>query len=385
MRCLNCDYEIETDDNFCPNCGHWTTRGYTFLKNEKNVNNIMNESEIKKNSKLSILFSILSISTIIFVLMLIVRGNALFKPLIYVKKIINSYKYGYNISVIDTKNNYKKINVRSIDDAHYLIKNDFDSQRWKCIQSSEINDLEKNIEEKYSITSVMFCDISFEEASKIKEVIDNMYKLFPTIKGGLTNITISNTESKSEYIAFFQPMYQFINSNEDIHIFNKVNKTQILINSYYFLNNNFLQKNIEEIVGVGWYVNDATWESTIAHELGHYITFKLFLKENNLDSITFINENNSEYINQILKNYDSGTFSSNILNEAINNYNKKYNLNIEIEEYVKNISKYASIKDEKNKIMVNETIAEAIHDYYLHGNNCKKESYEIVNIIKSKL
>ena len=385
MRCLNCDYEIETDDNFCPNCGHWTTRGYTFLKNEKNVNNIMNGSEIKKNSKLSILFSILSISTIIFVLMLIVRGNALFKPLIYVKKIINSYKYGYNISVIDTKNNYKKINVRSIDDAHYLIKNDFDSQRWKCIQSSEINDLEKNIEEKYSITSVMFCDISFEEASKIKEVIDNMYKLFPTIKGGLTNITISNTESKSEYIAFFQPMYQFINSNEDIHIFNKVNKTQILINSYYFLNNNFLQKNIEEIVGVGWYVNDATWESTIAHELGHYITFKLFLKENNLDSITFINENNSEYINQILKNYDSGTFSSNILNEAINNYNKKYNLNIEIEEYVKNISKYASIKDEKNKIMVNETIAEAIHDYYLHGNNCKKESYEIVNIIKSKL
>lgn len=385
MRCLNCDYEIETDDNFCPNCGHWTTRGYTFLKNEKNVNNIMNGSEIKKNSKISILFSILSISTIIFVLMLIVRGNALFKPLIYVKKIINSYKYGYNISVIDTKNNYKKINVRSIDDAHYLIKNDFDSQRWKCIQSSEINDLEKNIEEKYSITSVMFCDISFEEASKIKEVIDNMYKLFPTIKGGLTNITISNTESKSEYIAFFQPMYQFINSNEDIHIFNKVNKTQILINSYYFLNNNFLQKNIEEIVGVGWYVNDATWESTIAHELGHYITFKLFLKENNLDSITFINENNSEYINQILKNYDSGTFSSNILNEAINNYNKKYNLNIEIEEYVKNISKYASIKDEKNKIMVNETIAEAIHDYYLHGNNCKKESYEIVNIIKSKL
>ena len=37
MRCLNCSVDdIETDDNFCYNCGHWTARGYNFLKDENN-------------------------------------------------------------------------------------------------------------------------------------------------------------------------------------------------------------------------------------------------------------------------------------------------------------------------------------------------------------
>ena len=145
----------------------------------------------------------------------------------------------------------------------------------------------EELEEKYSIVSVDFCDISYDEAIKIKNVIEKSYSLFSNIEGGLTNITIANANTKSDYIAYFQPMYQFVNSNEDINQYSKVNKTQILLNSYYFLNDKILENNIDDVVGQGWYVNDATWESTIAHEIGHYITFKLFLKENNLDNIIF--------------------------------------------------------------------------------------------------
>ena len=36
-------------------------------------------------------------------------------------------------------------------------------------------------------------------------------------------------DTNSEYIARFQPMYQFVNINEDINNYNKVNKTQIFI------------------------------------------------------------------------------------------------------------------------------------------------------------
>ena len=63
-----------------------------------------------------------------------------------------------------------------------------------------------------------------------------MYNLFPNISGALTNISITNASTNKEYIARFQPMFQFVNANEDITKYNKVNKTQILLNSYYFLN-----------------------------------------------------------------------------------------------------------------------------------------------------
>ena len=44
----------------------------------------------------------------------------------------------------------------------------------------------------------------------------------------MTNISITNESTNKEYISRFQPMFQFINANEDIKKFNKVNKTQIV-------------------------------------------------------------------------------------------------------------------------------------------------------------
>ena len=212
-----------------------------------------------------------------------------------------------------------------------------------------------------------------------------MYRLFPNIKGALTNVTITNTPSKSEYIARFQPMFQFVNSHESINEFNKVNKTQILLNSYYFLNNSILSKQIEDVVGKKWYVNGANWESTIAHEMGHYISFKLLLKENNIDNITFVTNSNEELINNIIKKFDNQEFSLEIVLSALNNYNIKYNTSLSVDEFARLISEYAGAKDKNGKLIADETIAEAIHDYYLHKANMNKASLEIVNVINLRL
>lgn len=385
MKCLNCNTEIESDDNFCPNCGHWTARGYSHFKDQKNVDQIMQGYEIKQDSRLSILISLISISIILFIGMLILRGNSLFKPIIYLKKQITNYNYGYKASIIETNNIYDKKNINDINDAYEIIKKDFDSQTWKCMHDIETYKLEKELEEKYQIVNVNFCDISHNEVIKIKTVIDKMYMLFPNIEGTLTNITISNAKEKADYIAYFQPMYEFVNSKEDINLYNKVNKTQILLNSYYFLNEEILNKNIASYIGDNWYVNDATWESAIAHELGHYIIFKLFLKSKNVDNITFVDGNNENIINEIMQEYDTGDFSNNIVKEALNKYNINNETKIEIDEFANNISKYAAAKDGNNKIITDETLAEAIHDYYLHGDNCQEESYEIISIIKTML
>ena len=80
-----------------------------------------------------------------------------------------------------------------------------------------------------------FCDLSQEEAQKISNVIDEIYHLFPEISGYLTNISMTNDPNKTEYVAYFQPIYSFVNSGN-----RQVNKTQILLNSYYFLNQHLI-------------------------------------------------------------------------------------------------------------------------------------------------
>ena len=388
MRCLNqnCDAnEIETDDNFCYKCGHWTARGYFFLQDKKNVNMILNGASVKQNGRLSMLGGLLALSFIIFTVMLVIRGNDLFKPFFYLKKQAFNYIYGYNTSLLKTDNKYNRKNINTYEDAITIIQKDISNQDFYCFNEIDVELIAARLEKDYLIPSVSFCDMNIAEAEKIKVIVDRMYSLFPNINGALTNITITNASSKDEYIARFQPMYQFVNINESIKNYNKVNKTQILLNSYYFLNENIMSNPVESVVGENWYVEGATWESSIAHEYGHYISFLTLLKKSGMENVTLVTSENTNKINAILNEFNSGTYSTSLLEEALNNYNSKYNMNLSLEEFASTISKYASSKDKNNNLIADETIAEAIHDYYLHGENMKSSSSEIVAVIKSKL
>lgn len=388
MKCLNqyCDAEdIENDDNFCYKCGHWTSKGFSFIKKEENVIQIMKGDAAKKDNNFSVMLGIASLAFIGFFVMNLVRGNDLYKPIFYLKRQADSYIYGYHTSIIKTNNTYKDIIVNNYDDAIKLIKDDLNKQQWKCGHEIETFKYQSDVEDIAAIPVVSFCDVSDNEAQKLTEVIKKMYSLFPNMSGALTNISITNATTNSEYIARFQPMFQFVNTNNDINSYNKVNKTQILLNSYYFLNDDIMSNPVSSVVGEDWYVKDATWESTIAHELGHYVSFAAFLRQNGLNNITFVTAENEEKINNAMNKFDSGDFSMSILNQALNNYNSKYNTNLDVNSFALTISKYAGAKDKKGNLITDETIAEAIHDYYLHGYNCSKSSYEIVSIIKQKL
>lgn len=384
MKCIYCNAEIETDDNFCPSCGHWTAKGYKFLNDKDNLNMIFNGEAIKQNNRLTFLIELLAFTLALFMIVLAIRGENIFRPLVHAQKKINNYIYGYSSSVINTNNKYNNVDIDSYDEAIDFIKKDFEKQSYNCDVNTQLFKLEDDMEKDYDIPSILLCDMSYDEALKIKEVIDKIYLLFPNIKGALTNITITNTESKSEYVAKFQPMYQFVNIDEDILKFNKVNKTQILLNSYYFLNDDILSAPISNIISENWYVEDATWESTVAHEFGHYISFVLFLKYNNLKNITFITNNNYEIVEKTLILFDLGEYQKEMLMEALNNYNAKYNISLNLDDFALDISKYAGSHDDKGNLIFDEVIAEAIHDYYLHGSNMNDKSYEIIEIIKKR-
>ena len=388
MKCLNtkCNAnEIEKDDNFCYLCGHWTAKGYTFMKEKQNYDIIQKGNVAKQNSHLVILVCLLSLLFGILTLVFLSGRQDLFRVVSYIKKQAFSHLYGYQTTLINTNTQYSNIRVQNYDEAISLIKNDFSVQNYNCFNSYNVQFIENTIEKDYDIPAISFCDMSIEESEKIKQVIDKMYHLFPNIKGALTNITITNTEKKSEYIARFQPMYQFVNVDKDINNYNRVNKTQILLNSYYFLNKNMLTKNIEEVTGENWYVKDATWESTIAHEMGHYISFLTLLKKYSLEEITFVTKDNYKLIDAIVNEFNEGTYSKELVLEALNNYQNKYQVQIDEENFANSISLYAGFKNQKNEIVYDETIAEAIHDYYLHEDAICPESKEIIEILITRL
>ena len=384
-KCLECQCRVEKKDNFCYLCGNLTAHGYKNVNKQEIINNIESGTITKKNNQLKLLISLLNISIIVFAFFILTRGTSIIRPIAYIKKQINSYTNGYNSTILKTNNVYNNIVIGNYNDAINYIKRDFESQDYLCSNNIDVKRLEYNLEENYNIAKVNFCDMNYDESLKITEVIEKIYKLFPNISGALTNVTITNASTKEEYIAYFQPMFQFIKSNENINEYNKVNKTQIFLNSYYFLNSDIMSKNIENVIGSNWYVKDATWESTIAHELGHYISFKTFLKENNIDNVTYVTKNNEKKITKIMQEFDSGKYSTELVTTALNNYNIKNGANLDIDNFTKLISSYAGTKDTNGNLIADETIAEAIHDYFLHSSNCSKASFEIINIIKAKL
>ena len=385
VKCIYCGANINENDNFCFKCGHVTAIGKEIFQDKKNAEKIVNGAIVKQSDNMLLLLSLFMIFLVGFAAMSYFRGNNLLKPILYLKKKIDYNMYGYNTSVIESKNVYNNEVVKDEYDAKALIRKDFDKQVWKCYKNEELFNLTSKLETDYDIASVNFCDISEEEINKLKDVIVKMYELFPKMKGALTNISVTNAPTKDEYIAYFQALSEFANSNNNINNYNKVNKTQILLNSYYFLNEDILNKPITEVTKENWYVKDATYESTLAHELGHYLVFKAFLKSNGLENITFVTKDNYEKINEVMEEYNTGNFAKEIVSTALKNYNSQNHVNLSLENFALSISDYAGSKDENGNVIFDETIAEAIHDYYLHSNSCKGASMEIVKIIKAKL
>ena len=376
MKCIKCNSEIESDDNFCYNCGNWTPKGYSYLK--ENKDNILNSNVIKTENKLPTLFVLLSLLICITAIISVVRGQKILKPIVYLKKQIINKQFGYTTSIIKTDNNYYNQPIYDIESAYKIIENDLSSQSWQCIDNIDNYRIEENLKNKYKIKRISFCDMETEEVRKIEEVFNRFFLIFPTSIGYLDTLTITNDKDKNKFIAYFQPIHQFVNRNEDINNYNKVNKTQILLNKYYFLNK-------KEKIKENFYVKDATLESLIAHELGHYITFVALLKEKNITSITLTTKENEKDLEEIIIIINNNSFSNDILNNATNKYNTKYNSNLTTLQLANSISKYAGTKNVNGELIKDETIAEAVHDYYLHKDNANNYSKEIITILKEKL
>ena len=241
-----------------------------------------------------------------------------------------------------------------------------------------------NLIKKYGLTAVNLCEVDTGFAKEISNVFKKIYSEYPEARGYLTNLSLANVKITEGYIAAFMPVFIFATSNSD-NQYPAIIKTQILLNSSYFLNKERLNNSVTSGSKTGHFPKNATMYSPVAHELGHYLSFLAMMKSYNMESILLIDNNKVYDLNQLIEDFSEGNHSLKMINEAYEKYKKDTKDNIEFDKWRATISGYAVAKKNNGQYIYDETIAESFHDVYLNGNKASTASKYIINVLKEKL
>lgn len=346
--------------------------------------------EIKTRKENKLFFGVCILSGVVFVFVLlfaIFSKTNTFKfsgsSVYYQNRIIENLG-DYQTAVV-TDNIYEGVSVSNSNDGRNLIIKDSNNQKQKC-ENQNIKEIETKIEKKYGIVAVNLCEIGENFASEIEKVIDTIYKEFPNIKGYLTNLTLINAPEYSNYIASFVSAKLFAKSNTR-NTYPNVYKMSIFLNASYFLNEDYFDASIKDSVSYGYFPNNATKNSIVAHEFGHYLSFLAQLKTTSkLNDLVLLTKKNYSDYSKLISDSNEGNFSKKIINEAYENYKKTDNIQYSsIDRFRASISEYAVVMDASGKYIYDETIAEAFHDYYINRDNAKPASREIIKVLKKYL
>lgn len=415
MFCPKCGNQLKQNQLYCDKCGNYVNDnnlGIQYNDNNPLINEVSNVAHIpntfdnfqstnsnnisKDNKKMIFIGIAIGILFLLFVFIISLliknkKGDYYFSNNSYenTEEIIqdsstkNSSKKGSKYStVIIADNTYSGVKINTSQDAYYLISDDSISQKSNC--PTEIKEIEDEIIKKYGITAVNLCEMDIGFAKEIANVFEKIYKEYPSVRGYLTNLTLVNASLSDGYIAAFMPAFNFATSDSS-STYPWVIKTQVLLNTTYFLNMTRLDASVRDGSNSGHFPPNATMYSPVAHELGHYLSFLAMMKSYGVDSILLIDNNNIETYYDIYSDFGKGNFSLLMITEAYENYTKEVGTTLTIDEWRATISNYAIAKNNSGNYIYDETIAEAFHDVYLNGEAAKDASKYIVAVLKNKL
>lgn len=378
MYCKKCGNLVNENTKFCTQCGHNVARDHYDFNNKKIV-----------------CFFVCICGLVLIVIGLILYNNQ--NSNYYFSEEtkdnpteiptnnnengnITEKKNPYETSVI-YDNSYYGVDINTKEDAIQLIEKDSTTQKKSCPKEMKI--IEDRIIKNYGIYAVNLCELDLDFAKEIEKVIDKIYNEYPEARGYITNLTLVNGTMKDSYIAAFMPYFPFAQSNTN-NGYPQVNKTQIILNTRYFLNEKNLESSVKNSSSQGWFPKNATKSSPVAHEFGHYLSFIAMMNYYKSKSILIQDENNYKTIVEIMTDFSVGTFSLKMITEAYNNYkNDHKDYKGTFDEFRGSISQYALAKDNNGEYIYDETIAEAFHDCYLNGDNAVDASKYVEKVLKS--
>ena len=370
MYCDKCGNFLENDSKFCSKCGQQ-------VKPKKSFD----------NKKMFFGGCGVGIILLLLIFLIINKKNSFYfsnndNPDNNIVPVEQPKKKGKYSTAIIYDHTYSGMQINNDKDAYDLIIDDSVSQKNNC--PSEILNVENEIINNYGITAVNLCEMDVDFARELGNVFKKIYNEFPSVKGFITNLTLVNASMRDNYIAAFMPVFNFATSNS-LTTYPWVIKTQVLLNTSYFLNKERLQSSVTDGSNAGHFPKNATIYSPVAHELGHYLSFLAMMKNYNLDSILLVNNENIDTFYKLYSDFGEGNYSLTMIKEAYNKYITDSNTTISLDEWRGTISNYALAKDNNGDYIYDETIAESFHDVYLNGNDASEASKYIVNVLKEKL
>lgn len=381
MICRRCGKEVFTEDvSFCPYCGYFLRDSQVY---EQNV-----LPKEQKNSHIIIYFMVIILSAVALFL-----TYALSKEYFFIDEQTNNdvlnekYETKNNVvaepgvTTIVYNNKYYNQSLKSLNDVYSLIEKDSLKQKNSC--ATAIVNIEKEIISNYGVKAVNLCEMSVSFAYEIRDLIGFIYNNYPNVRYYLTNITLANVTEESSYIAAFMPIFVFATS-PTINNYPMGVKTQIVLNSSYFLNESKFNNTVKYGSNTHFYPKNATKTSTVAHELGHYLSYVALMKYYKVSNLTYVKASDSNILYKVYDDFNEGNFSYLLIQKAYNKYLEQYGY-IDFDSFRGSISNYAITKDSNGKYIYDETIAEAFHDYYLNRRNAAIASILIVEALESYL
>lgn len=385
MVCKRCGKEIYTKDvSFCPYCGY-------FLVDCESVeqSNVLQRKDSKFNYKIFLYCGVVLLWIAAFVLTYFVGRENYFIDEEVTEETINE-KYdgvknnaitGQGVTSIVYNNKYYNQSLKSLSDVYQLIEKDSLKQKNNC--PLEIMNIEQEIVDNYGVRAVNLCEMSVSFANEIKNLIGFIYNSYPNARYFLTNVTLANIEDESSYIAAFMPIYVFATS-PTASSYPMGIKTQIVLNAEYFLNESKFNNSVKYGSNTHFYPKNATKTSTVAHEMGHYLSYVAMMKYYNAYNLTYVKASDSKVLYSVYDDFNEGNFSYSIIQKAYSKYLQQYNYT-NFDEFRATISTYAVAKDKDGKYIYDETIAEAFHDCYLNGDSAAIASRLIVEVLETYL
>lgn len=379
--CNRCGNKLESDMKFCPKCGN----NLVVINQSTTNNTISNKKYIQLG--LGIGFGIIFLTVIFVVVISGKNDNYYFGDNAYNEKENiaqtnnNNTSKGKYSTVIVTDNLYEGVEINNLASAKELIVKDSVDQKNQC--PNEIKEIENDIISKYGVTAVNLCEMDLDFAREIENVFKKVYEEFPSIRGYITNLTLTNAPISSNYIAAFGP--QLFATSDTTSDFPVSFKTQLLLNTTYFLNPDRLQASVTNGSKSGHFPPNATIYSPVAHELGHYISFIALMKHYETSSVTWVDYDKAYDLNYILSDFSKGDYSLEMITEAYEKYKKDHGTSLSLDQWRETVSSYAVAVDNSGKYIYDETIAESFHDVYLNGDNAADASKYIVAVLKQRV
>ena len=390
MYCNKCGNKLEDNSKFCNKCGNPIMTDEISDNNWRKIKLIFRSlnQKITYNKGIFVSIGICIIAVNLIVIGIEKNKNYYFnineekkkEEVVHVAD--NESRKGKYSTIIVYDNTYSGVKIKSKKDAFNLIRKDSVSQKDKC--PDKIKQVEDQMIADFGITAVNLCEMDVDFALELGNVFKKIYKDYPNVKGYITNLTLVNASLADNYIAAFMPVFNFATSNSE-STYPWVIKTQVLLNTSYFLNKDKLEASVTDGSDSGHFPKNSTIYSPVAHELGHYLSFLAMMKHYDMSSILLVNDDNIFPFYELYGDFEKGEYSLTMIEEAFEKYKKDKNSTISLDEWRGTISNYALAKDNSGEYIYDETIAEAFHDFYLNGDKASDASKYIIEVLKEKL